>query len=370
MIKRWLRSLYGEVGGPVSATSAFSLNRLAQQNPGLADYFVWHTNPVPEATTPLFLHLGCGERVLDGFVNLDFIPHDARVSAWNMLDLWPDAWSGKIDGIFSEDMLEHFFHAEQVYILCNMNRVLRPGGVARTLMPSLPRLVDYSAEYRPEPDDVLYHAFGVETGADALNMGMRFSGHRWLHSPQSLARLAAMCGFDALPTTCAVSTVEKFNGINLRDETNSLSFANDLRKARPITRTLLMPRTIVGAMLVEVVAEGVQVFVATAARATVEYVAAQPVESGALACINIRSSNLSSFREHNLKSLVIDDIHPDRPWYFDETLKCRPCMNLVTPNQLRLIVGEPKAISKLSFSPAAQEGEYFALGCAEVFAFE
>jgi hypothetical protein len=37
---------------------------------------------------------------------------------------------------------------------------------------------------------------------------------------------------------------------------------------------------------------------------------------------------------------------------------------------LRLIVGEPKAISKLSFSPAAQEGEYFALGCAEVFAFE
>src|SRR5207248_8288077 len=72
----------------------------------------------------------------------------------------------------------------------------------------------------------------LETGADALNMGLRFSGHRWLHSPQSLARMAQICGFEVLPTTCAVSTVEKFNGINLRDETNSLSFANRSEERR------------------------------------------------------------------------------------------------------------------------------------------
>jgi hypothetical protein len=229
-------------------------------------------------------------------------------------------------------------------------------------MPSLPRLVDYGTAYQTGPDEVLYHAFGVETGADALNMGMRFSGHRWLHSPQSLAGMAAMCGFDMLPTTCAVSTVEKFNGINLRDETNSLSFANDLRKTRSLARTLLMPTTIIGATPVEDVAEGVRLYVATAARPSVDYVLPRPWAAAAIACVNIRSSNL--------KSLVIDDVHRDKPWYFDETLKSRSCMNLVTHNQLPLVIGDANSISKLSFSPAAREGEYFALGCAEIFAFE
>ena len=35
----------------------------------------------------------------------------------------------------------------------------------------------------------------------ALNMGMRFSGHRWLHSAESLAYMAAMCGFEAIATS-------------------------------------------------------------------------------------------------------------------------------------------------------------------------
>jgi len=369
MFKRLLRSLHPE---PVGATGAvaspeFSLNRLARENPGLAGHYRWSTNVAPATGTPLFLHLGCGERVLDGFVNLDFIPHDERVFAWNLLDLWPDEWTGVAEGVFSEDVLEHFFHAEQAYILCNANRALRSGGVARTLMPSLPRLVDFSADYKPEPNEFLHQVFGVETGADALNMGLRFSGHRWLHSPQSLARMAAMCGFDVVPTTCAVSTVEKFNGTNLRDENDSLSFANDLRVARSISRTLLAPQTIVGARPVEDLAEGARLFVATAARPTVEYVLPDRMESDALACLNIRSSNLSSFHEHNLKWLVIDDVHRDSPWHFDETLKSRPCMNLVTRNQLRLVAGDAKQFGRLLFSPAAQVGEYFTLGCAEVF---
>ena len=86
------------------------------------------------------------------------------------------------------------------------------------------------------PDEFLHQTFGVETGADALNIGLRFSGHRWLHSPESLGCIASMCGFDVVPTTCAESTVAKFNGINLRDEVSSLSFANDLYKTRSVVR--------------------------------------------------------------------------------------------------------------------------------------
>jgi hypothetical protein len=353
---------------PPAAARDFSLREVARTNPGLAELFTWGTNSAPPATSPMLLHVGCGERVLDGFVNLDFIPHDGRVHAWNLLDLWPEAWTDVADGLFSEDTLEHFFHGEQVYILCNANRALRDGAVARTLMPSLPRLVEYGGEgYAPRPDELMHQYFGVDTGADALNMGMRFSGHRWLHGPDSLAQMAAICGFDTVPTTCAESTFDKFNGINLRSESDSLSFANDLRKVRRIARTIVEPATVTGARLVEEAAPGVRLYVATAPRPTVGYALAQPVAADAFACLNIRSSNLSSFREHNQKWLVLDDVRRHDPWYFDETLKSRPCMNLVTRNQLRLLARDAAKFARLTFSPAATAGEYFTVGCAEIY---
>jgi hypothetical protein len=365
-----LKRLLGAVEGEPAPASSFSMTALARQNPGLAARYLWGTNPAPAVAPPLHLHLGCGERVLDGFVNLDFLPHDERVFAWNLLDLWPEAWKGTVEGIFGEDVLEHFFHGEQAFILCNANRALGDGRVARMLMPSLTRLVEYSASYEPAPGELLHQYFGVETGGDALNMGLRFSGHRWLHSAESLSRLAAMCGFAVIPTTCAESTVSQFNGVNLRDENDSLSFANDLRKTRAVVRTLLEPQAVNGARRIEHVADGIALYVATASRPTVEYALRARVPADTLACLNIRSSNLSSFDEHNQKWLVIDGIRRDDPWHFDETMKSRPCMNLVTRNQLRLLIGEAKDFAAMLFSPAAKPGEYFTLGCAEIYTLE
>ena len=364
-----LTRLLGSVPGASTSASeqVFSLRDLAKVNPALAEHYLWGENVVPANVDPGFVQLGSGENVLSGFVNLDFIPHDEHVFAWNLLDLWPDAWSDVAQGVFAEDVLEHFFHGEQVYILANVNRMLRAGGVARILMPSLPRLVDYGASYQPGPDELLHRFFGVDTGADALNMGMRFSGHRWLHSAESLAALAAMCGFELDPTSCAHSSVTKFEGINLRNETNSLSFANDLRKTRPIHRALVPPRAVSGASLVEEVSPGAHLYVATSPRPAADYVLPSSIAADAVVCLNFRASNLSSFNEHNLKSLVIDGINADKPWHFDETLRSRPCMNVVTRNQLRLVIGDAREISRMSLSPAGSVGEHFVVGCAEVF---
>lgn len=369
MIKHWLKSFMRAAPGK-EASPAFSLARLGRENPGLARHYLWDSNTMPAERGALWLHFGCGERVLDGFVNLDFIPHDERVTAWNLLDLWPEKLADRVEGVFSEDTLEHFFHAEQIYILCNINRALKTGAVARTLMPSLARLVDFSASYRPAPDEFLHITFGVETGGDALNMGMRFSGHRWLHDPHSLAHMSALCGFDMTATDCASSSVAKFNGLNLRDESNSLSFANDLRKTRRISRIIVAPVLVTGAEKVEELAADAALFVATSERPVVEYPLPHSLASESVACINFRSSNLSSFAGHNLKTLVIDEINRAKPWYFDETLKSRPCMNLITKSQLRLALGGDRDFSRLVFSPAARCGEYFTQGCAEVFVLE
>jgi hypothetical protein len=372
MVKRWLKEIFHDASATGAGTTppAFSLHRLERENPALADWFGWRVNRVPPTPSPLFLHFGCGHRVLEGFVNLDLIPRGEIVHPWNLLDLWPDGLDERADGVFCEDVLEHFFLAEQAYILCNANRALSQGNVARVLMPSLSRLLEYTGSYRPDASEFLHQTYGVETAADALNVGLRFSGHRWLHDQESIARIARTCGFEAIPTTCAASTVPQLCGVNLRDETNSLSFANDLRKERRVRRTLLTPQTILRAEPVEAVTDGVQLLVATGPRPTVEYVASGPIDTRAVACINIRSSNLSSFYEHTQKSLRIDDVHRDEPWHFDETMKSRPCMNLVPRYQLPLVAGEAKAITRLTFSPASTVGEYFTVGPAEIFSIE
>ena len=358
----WKRRPDEDEAGP-----AFSLRSLARSNPSLAAHFTWDTNPLPPVPPPFYVQLGCGDRVLDGFLNLDFLPHDERVHAWNLLDLWPASWEGVADGVFSEDVLEHFFHGEQAYILCNVNRARRDRAVARTLMPSLSRLVDYGAAYSASSRDAMYTAFGVDTGGDALNMGMRFGGHRWLHTQQSLARLANMCGFEAEPTTCARSSVEKFAGINLRSENDSLSFANDLHKTRDVRRTILAPDAIDGARHVEEVSDGMHLFTAAVDHPTVRYALPAKVDASSFVCLNVRSTNLSSFLEHSQKWLAVNGERRDNPWYFDETLKSRPCMNVVTRNQLRAIATDVDAIASFTFSPASRAGEHFVVGCAEVF---
>jgi hypothetical protein len=197
-------------------------------------------------------------------------------------------------------------------------------------------------------------------------MGMRFSGHRWLHDDASLAHLAALCGFTATTTACATSTVARFDGLNLRDESNSLSFATDLRKRSNVDRVAVAPDRIEGAALAETIEE-IRFYRATADRPQVTYALPRAVAVDEVCCVNIRSANASSFDEHSLKTLVLDDANDSRPWSFDETMKSRPCMNLAVRSEIAIMLGQRRTFATLRFSPAARTGEYFTLGDAELF---
>lgn len=347
----------------------FSLVRLFEENPGLADYYHWRQNPaIPR--TERWLHLGCGARVFEDFVNLDVVPRDPRIIRWNLLDPWPDDPRGSVEGVFSEDCFEHFFHAEQIYILCNVNRALQSSGVVRLLMPSLAKLIGQYPEYRPGPHDYLTTHFGVATPADAVNYAMRFTGHRWLPDSASIAHMATLCGFVATETDCAHSRTAKFTGLNLRDESNgSLSFAHDLQKTRSVSRIVLAPATVTGAVTIEDLPYDAGLFVSTTPSPTVEYRLPQSLPSDAIVCVNFRSANLSCF-DWGVKRCTFGDTAGARPWVFDETLKSQPCMNLITQAQVHVALGEAAEISRLVFSPAHAAGEYFSLGAAEVFVLQ
>ena len=131
---------------------------------------------------------------------------------------------------------------------------------------------------------------------------------------------------------------------------------------------MVNPLHIKGASEIEKVAEDVSLFVADAARPTVEYELRENISSSSVACINIRSANLSCF-DFGLKTLSINDPNNASIWHFDETLKTRPYMNVITKNQISVISGTEteRKVSRLTFSPALNAGEYFTLGCLEVF---
>ena len=316
----------------------FSMRALSQSNPALAAHFPWDTNPLPPLPPPFYVQLGCGDRVLDGFLNLDFLPHDERVHAWNMLDLWPESWKGVAEGVFSEDVLEHFFHAEQVYILANVNRALRERAVARTLMPSLSRLVDYSAAYSPTSRDVMYTMFGVDTGGDALNMGMRFGGSSLAAHAAERRAPGADVRLRGGADECAQSIGreirrhqparrERFVVVRQRLAQDPRGVAHDSRRPTPSTAPDTWRRWPTACTCSDR---------RSTTRRCVTRCRAQwtPRRSCASTCarrISPRFSSTTRSGSRSTRSAATD------PWHFDETQKSRPCMNVATRNQLRAI---------------------------------
>lgn len=82
---------------------------------------------------PLKLHLGCGEKYLEGYVNIDYpsSQHSVMsVKADKYIDLrelsYPD---GTVDEIRSHHVFEHFNRGEALKLLLRWRRWLKPGGV-------------------------------------------------------------------------------------------------------------------------------------------------------------------------------------------------------------------------------------------------
>jgi hypothetical protein len=338
--------------------------------PGLAAAFCWRPNRLPgRLPDPLWLHVGCGENVIDGFLNLDFLPHDARVAEWDLLDPWPETWAPAASGALSEDTLEHFFLAEQLYILCEMNRALAPGAAFRVLMPSYARLLEYCRGFAPRAGEFLYSTFGVETEADAVNAGLRFSGHRWLHDDASLAHLARLAGFEAVKTSCAESTVPFLSGRNLREEKGSAAFAHDLVRRRPLRRLVVAPTDLRGLEVLESPGEGILFAELREAGARISYRLPEALDVAAVACVNARGANLSSFREHSLKRLLFRGDGGEGAWALDETLKSKACMNLAMPAAVALACqGKTTLLREVAIEPGRAR-DRVTVGPLEVFYF-
>ena len=83
------------------------------------------------------VHYGCGNNLLNDWVNVDLFQSDAsQYRQCNLLEKHPFP-DESISFGFAEDLLEHFSQAESILFLSEIRRTLVKGGVLRLSYPSL-----------------------------------------------------------------------------------------------------------------------------------------------------------------------------------------------------------------------------------------
>jgi len=140
----------------------------------------------------LKLHLGCGDRLLDGWVNIDLQQKEGVVSCDLRQPLPFD--TDTILYIYSEHLIEHLNRYDGANLLRECYRVLfKDGARIRISTPDLAYLVDGYMK----GDLTRYSKVGwmPKSKAQMLNEGMHEWGHQFLYDEQELITLLHETGF-------------------------------------------------------------------------------------------------------------------------------------------------------------------------------
>jgi hypothetical protein len=148
------------------------------------------------------LHIGCGDHLLDGWLNTDLRP---RVAGVVPLDAtrplpFPD---GSFDYIFSEHLIEHMPYPHACRLLAECRRVLKPSGTVRLATLDFAFLV---ALYNPQKT-TLQQAYldwskqqflpWAPTAEDVyvINNSVRDWGHQFIYDDKAMRHALSTAGF-------------------------------------------------------------------------------------------------------------------------------------------------------------------------------
>jgi SAM-dependent methyltransferase len=149
------------------------------------------------ATRPLRLNLGCGDKILSGYVNVDVAAARAGMHpdvVCDLRDLVPFG-DATADEILSVHVVEHFWRWEIRDILREWLRVLKPGGrmiiECPNLLSACRMFLENPERYAREDQNgqrTMWVFYGDPQWKDPLMT------HRWGYTPESLAVLLQEVG--------------------------------------------------------------------------------------------------------------------------------------------------------------------------------
>lgn len=154
------------------------------------------------------LHIGSGGFILEGWLNVDLEPLDRKIAYLDAGTDYPLP-DHSIDYVFSEHLFEHLNLDQQIKMLDEIARILKPGGKARIATPNLDAILGI----RSNPSDLVKEYIGwaadtyfpqhiaklgdsVKDPAFVINNYFYSWGHQFIHNPSSFTLLARKAGFE------------------------------------------------------------------------------------------------------------------------------------------------------------------------------
>lgn len=150
-----------------------------------------------ENAPPVRLNLGCGDKLLEGYVNVDVAPSRRGLRPDVLCDLHDlSVFAGdSADEVLAVHVVEHFWRWEVLGILKEWVRVLKPGG---RMILECPNLISACEVLLNDPENAsegdargqrsMWVFYGDPSWQDPLMT------HRWAYTPKSLASLMSEAG--------------------------------------------------------------------------------------------------------------------------------------------------------------------------------
>lgn len=150
-----------------------------------------------------YLHLGCGNNYLKGYVNADFFSKGmfkknktGHRLEWYLDMRYPLRCNDSVfDGVYTEHTIEHLYPGEVYMLMRELYRVMKKGAVIRITVPDLERYIKY---YNGQiEDEILSKEYDARYGGGCVairNMAQNYS-HLSLWDYNCLANLMNEIGF-------------------------------------------------------------------------------------------------------------------------------------------------------------------------------
>ena len=187
---RWLKVLHAVRAGPAHEPHAAAPLESVSTRPASLPA----SQPV---CGPVRLNLGCGDKILPGYVNVDVVASRAgrKPDVQCDLHLLEPFADDSVDEILAVHVVEHFWRWEVLDVLKEWVRVLKPGG---RMVLECPNLISACEEFLRDPEVA---ASGGRAGQRSMwvfygdpQWRDPYMVHRWGYTPKSLAALMAEAG--------------------------------------------------------------------------------------------------------------------------------------------------------------------------------
>ncbi len=157
------------------------------------------------------LQIGCGDHILDEWLNSDYSSISKEIIHLNVKKTFPFR-EKEFDFIFSEHMIEHVSYEWGRKMLSECFRVLKPGGKLRISTPDLFFLIDlYRDDKSSLQKEFITHSVDncIDYAPDyedtfVINNYVRAWGHEFIYDEKTLSHLLGKAGFINV-TRCIVS---------------------------------------------------------------------------------------------------------------------------------------------------------------------